>query len=196
MSVCAEEFYSLRELESTLKSGSRGFSLPTWIKICLSLHMSSECKQFCTEWIHQITSGCIRIWSLCGLLTSSVKGRVKMKPCILEKQTQLRGLAVGHTKGRKKETAQGGSGHSGGTDPSPLLCPHANGHRGGTLLWLRFLQVLFYTLKNFFLFFKIFWPYLDTQSYPSWDQTCAPHSGSTETQPLDHQEVEVVTLHS
>ena len=49
VSVCAEEFYSLRELESTLKSGSRGFSLPTWIKICLSLHMSSECKQFCRE---------------------------------------------------------------------------------------------------------------------------------------------------
>lgn len=80
-----------------------------------------------------------------------------MKPCILEKQTQLRGLAVGHRKGRKKETAQGGSGHSGGTDPSPLLCPHANGHRGGTLLWLRFLQVLFYTLKKlFFFFFKFF----------------------------------------
>ena len=31
-----------------------------------------------------------------------------MKPCISEKQTQLRGLAVGHAKGRKKETAQGG----------------------------------------------------------------------------------------
>ena len=28
------------------------------------------------------------------------------------------------------------------------------------------------------------------QSYPSWDQTCAPYSGNTETQPLDHQEVE------
>ena len=30
-----------------------------------------------------------------------------MKPCISEKQTQLRGLAVGHAKGRKEETAQG-----------------------------------------------------------------------------------------
>ena len=29
-----------------------------------------------------------------------------MKPCISEKQTHLRGLAVGHAKGRKEETVQ------------------------------------------------------------------------------------------
>ena len=76
-----------------------------------------------------------------------------MKPCISEKQTQLQGLAVGHAKGRKEETAQVGlDTQVDRSQPVSLSSHQRPQRRDSALTQIMFSQVLLDTFekKNFF----------------------------------------------